>query len=82
MPPLRFQEQGNSQDQPRTGRPRVSTVSDDRALVRECLSNRKLTVAQLRYVWSDSGVSASKTQFEADCRMLSCMAMLPKRSPY
>ena len=41
----RFHVTGNVADRPRSGRPRVTTASDDRYIVLQQLRNRRLTAA-------------------------------------
>ena len=53
---------GSVDDLKRSGRPRLSSVREDRSLVRESLSNRRLTASDLREIWiAKFNLQASKT---------------------
>ena len=56
----RLRETGSVDDRRRSGRPKISSQIQDRALVRISLHNRKLTSAQLKREWQDtSGIDCS-----------------------
>lgn len=58
----KHQETGSVKDRERSGRPKLSTIRDDRALVRTSLSDRQLTAPQLRTHWFlSTGVASSVT---------------------
>jgi len=57
----RYDETGTHEARPKSGRPRLSTVREDRVLVRNSLNNRKLNIPQLRQAWQNSGIDASKS---------------------
>jgi hypothetical protein len=56
-----FQTTGNHADTQRPGRPRSSTVRDDRLLIRQSLRNRPDTVPSLRISWRRHGIHVSNT---------------------
>ena len=45
---------GTVDDRKRSGRPRISTPRDDRALQRICLHNRRFTSSHLKREWEQS----------------------------
>ena len=50
----RFQETGNTNDKPRSGRPRKSSSREDRPLVRLSLSDRKKSSSELTRDWQET----------------------------
>ena len=63
----RYDATGSHADLPKSGRRRLSTARDDRALVRMSLVNRRATASELRTRLEDSGVHASRSTV---CRRL------------
>ncbi len=56
----RFEETGNVKERARSGRPKISTPTDDRILVRIAKKNRRLPSHQLAKQWNlSSGLTAS-----------------------
>ena len=57
---LRVKETGTLKDRKRSGKPRISSSREDRALARISIQNRRLTSTHLKREWQDtSGVVSS-----------------------
>jgi transposase len=69
---------GTVADRPKSGRPRISTSRDDRALCRMSLANRHLTVSQLREKWS---VQACRRTVINRLRAVGLRGYVAKRKP-
>jgi len=52
----RHKETGSVDDRPRSGRPRLSTLRDDRELLRISLRNRMFTSTQLKREWNETSL--------------------------
>lgn len=63
----RFEETGEVHDRPRSGRPRKTTVREDRLLVRQSRASPFSTAAELQYNWSPETPVSTRTV----CRILS-----------
>ncbi|MCP6606319.1 hypothetical protein NL500_29430, partial [Klebsiella pneumoniae] len=48
-------------DKPRSGRPRVTTASDDRRIVRQYIINPKIVIREIREQLYEAGTSVSET---------------------
>ena len=76
-------ECGTVGDRKRSGRPRISTPRDDRALQRICLHNRRFTSSHLKREWEQpSGVtsSARTVRRRLDDVGLVCLVVWPEKS--
>jgi len=57
----RYDKTGTHEARPKSGCPMLSTLREDRVLVRNSLNNRKLNIPQLRQAWQTSGIDASNS---------------------
>jgi len=74
----KFETTGKVMDKKRSGRPRISTVREDRMLIRSCLTNRRKSLPELRQEWE---VRASKYTVRRRLIAFGLKARIPRRKP-
>ena len=79
---LKFQESGKVIDRPRSGRKKVTTVYDDRKLIRTSLKDRRRTSKEIANDLNASGVTASAQTVRRRLTSFGLKARIPRKKPY
>jgi len=74
---LKFEQFGNVKDRPRSGRKRVTSVQDDRSMIRMVLKDRRVSSKDVVAALKDSGVNIRHRLFTAGLK-----AKVPRKKPY